>query len=159
VQTKEENRRWREEEMSQDRRVTDNPERVASLEANVSHIKETVSDLNTKLQDHIDDEGVSVNKLHIAIEKIATTSEHHGVVMNKISDTLEGLVAQNTRLYLLESHTSRHEEAITKLDARQDVIEDKVERNFEKTDRLYWLSGLVATAITGLWAVLTFFAK
>jgi hypothetical protein len=145
--------------MTLDRRATDNPERVASLEANVLNVKEKVHDLTEKLQDHIDDEGTNVLKLHVAIEKIAATSEHHGVVMGKISDTLEGLVAQNTRLHLLESHSSRHEEAITKIDARQDIIEDKVERNFEKTDRLYWISGLVATAITGIWAVFTFFAK
>lgn len=143
----------------ENRRLTDNPERVASLEANVLNVKEKVNDLSEKLQDHIDDEGTNVMKLHVAIEKIATTSEHHGVVMTKISDTLEGLVAQNTRLHLLENHASRHEDAITKIDARQDIIEDKVERNFEKTDRLYWISGLVATAITGIWAVFTFFAK
>lgn len=141
------------------RRVTDNPERLTSLEVNMAHVKESVDTLNGKLQDHIDDEGTSVTKLHGAIEKLAATSEHHGQVMTKMADTLEGIVAQNTRIYLLESHSKRHEESIQKMDARQDIVEDKVERNFEKIDRLYWVGGLVGIAISGLWAIFTFFAK
>jgi len=142
------------------RRLTDledAPVRMAALEITVKHAKEAIDDLSKDLKEHVAEEHQNLKAITSSIQRLAFTSESHQTTLTSIAGTLQDLAAQGARITSLEEYRVRTE----KLDEKQDKLLTELavqqEQTSESVGRLYWVAGLVATAVSGLWAVATRF--
>lgn len=138
------------------RRATDSPdsvERIVSLEVNVQHVKESVNDVKesvTSLAEDLREHIRSEDGIAGSITQLRVAAEMNNETLNRMASALEQVPTQNTRVHSLEEWRGRVDTWVEKTEARQDD-------SGEKINRIYWMCGLIAAVIPGVWALLTYF--
>lgn len=133
-------------------------ERRAS-DQRIERVEGKVDALTEDLRQHIVDEGSVFTEFKVGIERLAVTAEQHTKVLDRVASTLEGIAQQNARLTVVEADSLRHERHLYDLQKQADTLDDEVQANEEKTNRLYWLGGLVWTAVGALAALVGWLLK
>lgn len=131
------------------------PARLASLEANVEHIRDAQAELSQDFKQHIKEEAQTQS--HLAT--LANRSSQHTEMLEKMTNAVEQIAANNTRVAVLETHHIGTSKRLDSVEA--DVEETKDGLQFLLQERGFFLKILagVSVLISAAWAVFTFFTK
>jgi hypothetical protein len=123
----------------------------------LGRVEGAVNTLSHDLHQHILDESGVFDEFRVSIERLAVTAEMHTKLMDRMSNTLDGLAVQNARIGVMEDFRGRTEVTLKDMASQNETNKD--ETNAIKLQRDLIIKGfsLMGTLIAALWAVFTFF--
>jgi len=136
---------------------------VPSEDSRIQRVEDKVDSLSDSLRQHVIDETGTFKEMHVAIERLATTSELQRETMSRMANTLDGLATQNSRIAVVEMHIDRH---TGQLDNLETVVEDSKDEisalKQEKSTIIKTVSaiaGVISTIVAAAWAFITWHSK
>jgi hypothetical protein len=135
------------------------PNERRSGDGRIDRVESAVNTLSVDLHQHILDESGVFDEFRVSIERLAVTAEMHTKLMDRMSNTLDGLAVQNARIGVMEDFRGRTE--VTLKDMAHQTEVNKDENTAIKLQRDLIIKGfsILGTLVAALWAVATFFMK